>query len=109
MRMRLGIVIVACTLVAAEKPEQAGNGQETAIVEIEKVDGDFFVDNKRPGKPIVQVMLSDTGVADAWLRHLAKLPTLQVLDLGRTKITDSGLKCLTSMPELHALCIGSTG
>jgi internalin A len=52
--------------------------------------------------------LSDSQVADADLKHLAKLPSLKGLSLWDTKIADAGLKHLIKLTSLTNLGLGGT-
>ena len=47
-------------------------------------------------------------LTDEGLRHLAKLPALQHLDLGGTAITDAGLEVLRHLPHLRTLSLAWT-
>ncbi len=49
--------------------------------------------------------LSETGVTDAGLAYLTKLPLLTTLDLSKTPVTDAGLKHLAGMKSLNRLTI----
>jgi hypothetical protein len=48
------------------------------------------------------------AVTDEGLRHLARLPNLQDLDLGGTAITDRGLAVLRELPKLETLSLAVT-
>ena len=45
-------------------------------------------------------------ITDAGIRHLARMPSLQHLDLGGTAITDAGLQVLRHLPRLQTLSLG---
>ncbi len=47
-------------------------------------------------------------VTDDGVRHLARLPALQHLDLSGTSITDAGLSVLASLPQLRTISLAST-
>ena len=72
------MLAAALLLVAGMPGYSAGpdGGQEAAIAEIEKLGGKVRVDQKRPGKPVVEVDLAGTGVTDAGLVHLIRQRTL---------------------------------
>jgi hypothetical protein len=48
------------------------------------------------------------AVTDEGVRHLARLPALQHLDLSGTSITDAGLQVLRDLPGLRTLSLGWT-
>ena len=48
------------------------------------------------------------GVTDAGLKELAKLNSLQSLDLSDTQVTDAGLKELAGLKSLQTLYLGGT-
>lgn len=48
------------------------------------------------------------GVTDDGVRHLARLPRLQHLDLSGTNITDAGLEVLRDLPRLRTLSLAWT-
>jgi hypothetical protein len=48
------------------------------------------------------------GVTDEGLRHLAKLPALQHLDLSGTGITDAGLQVVRQLPRLRTISLAWT-
>ena len=45
------------------------------------------------------------GVTDEGVRHLARLPSLQHLDLTGTSVTDAGLQVLRHLPQLRTLSL----
>jgi hypothetical protein len=47
-------------------------------------------------------------VTDDGVRHLARLPALQHLDLSGTSITDAGLQVLRDLPGLRTLSLAWT-
>jgi hypothetical protein len=46
-----------------------------------------------------------TAITDAGVRHLARFPTLQHLDLSGTSVTDDGLQVLRHLPDLRTLSL----
>ena len=77
---------------------------EPEITELDQVKRYFQVDEARPDKPVVAVMLSNSQATDVALKHLKDLPAIEVLGLNNTKITDAGLvnlKNLTSLKQLY--------
>src|SRR5262249_47582380 len=79
-----------------------GRADEAATVKaIEKLGGTVTVDEKRFDKPVVRVNLGVTLAADADLKELKRLKSLQSLNLYHTKVTDAGLKELKELESLH--------
>ena len=56
--------------------------QAKAIAEIEKLGGKVTVDEKSPGKPVIEWIWRKRKVTDAGLEHLKGLTQLQSLNLG---------------------------
>jgi hypothetical protein len=55
-----------------------------------------------------ELWLYDTRIADAGLKHLSQLKTLEILVLSKTDITDDGLLGLARLTGLKELYIGET-
>ncbi len=106
---RAWMLTVALLLVTATPGYSAESDaeQEAAIAAIKKLGGIVVVDEKRPGKPVVEVGLFFSHVADADLVHLKKMSQLQRLDLP-DRIGDAGLVHLTGLTELQTLQLGSS-
>jgi beta-lactamase regulating signal transducer with metallopeptidase domain/Leucine-rich repeat (LRR) protein len=79
-----------------------------AIAEIRKLGGKVTVDEKNPGKPVIDVELESTKVTDAWLEHLKGLNQLHSLILFQTQVTGTGLVHLKSLPRLEILFLTGT-
>jgi mono/diheme cytochrome c family protein len=60
------------------------------------------------GKDLLWLDLSRTGVTDAGLGELARMPNLERLDLRGTAVGDEGLKALTSLDKLQTLSLYGT-
>jgi internalin A len=73
------------------------------IVAIMKLGGQIERDEKTPGLPVVEVILSGDKATDAGLKHLAALAQLKSLQLIKTKVTDAGLKDLATLKQLQRL------
>lgn len=86
-----------------------GNSDEAAAVAaIQKLGGKVEFNDATPDKQVVKVYLNSTGVQDADLAALQKLPRLKNLFLGRTKITDAGLEHIQKASNLETLSLNST-
>ena len=88
---------------------EADGGQEAAIAEIERLEGEFRVAEKSPNSPVVEVRLPFTSVTDAGLEYLKGLTDLEILDLSGRQITDAGLEHLKALTSLGTLNISNTG
>ena len=73
-------------------PARADEAEDKAVAFVKKLGGSVDRDEKAPGKPVVEVFLSNTKVTDAGLKELAALKSLTDLNLSNTKVTDAGLK-----------------
>ena len=73
-------------------PARADEAEDKAVAFVKKLGGSVDRDEKAPGKPVVEVFLSNTKVTDAGLKELAALKSLTQLDLGNTPVTDAGIK-----------------
>src|SRR5690242_11857998 len=94
------LVTTGPTLLARES-----EGQEQAPAEIQRLGGTVEVDEKRPGKPVSAVMLTNNvEVTDNTLAHLEGLTTLTHLWLGSTSVTDAGLAHLQGLTGPPASC-----
>lgn len=58
-------------------------------------------------KSLRSVVLYNTNVADADLRHLRALPYLQGISLSNTEITDAAMDELMKFESLKSLCLGN--
>jgi serine/threonine protein kinase/Leucine-rich repeat (LRR) protein len=65
-------------------------------------------DEGRPGRPVVEAILSDRPIGDADLVHLEALPELQTLDLASTRVSDAGLARLQGLKQLRKLVLRQT-
>src|SRR5262245_16155251 len=93
--------------VAAPVPGPALT-EGTAVALVVELGGTVTRDEKRAGKPIVGVSLSNTKVTDADLKELARLTELSSLGLSCTNVTDMGLKELPALPKLTRLYLSET-
>lgn len=60
------------------------------------------------GKDLVWLDLSRTGISDAGLKVLGKMPNLQYLDLRETAVGDAGLEALAPLRNLQTLGLYGT-
>src|SRR5439155_18828300 len=59
--------------------------------------------------PFDILVLDDTKITDAGLKHLKDLPSLRSLSLSDcVKVTDAGLKEISGLQELESLNLGTT-
>ncbi len=103
--MVLALPVIAGSVLPLPR---ATAGQEEAIAAIKKLGGKVMIDNKRDGKPVVGVDLSDTKVTDADLALLKQLPDLQLLRLAVTGVTGDGLEHLKGLKKLDFLVLERT-
>jgi hypothetical protein len=78
------------------------------VAGIHRLGGKATVDENRPGKPVIEVILCGSRVTDADLAQLEELKQLQLLDLNSTGITDEGLVYLKGLAQLKSLNLGGT-
>ena len=90
----VGLLLVGGALGCGQKPRPGGPGEDALVAAIERLGGRSFCDERRPGRPIVEVFLTNTQVTDAELEDLGGLATLERLLLEGTQITDTGLEHL---------------
>src|SRR5262245_57867784 len=90
----LGLLVLAGTVRADEA---------AAVKAIEKMGGKVTRDDKRPGKPVLGVDLSQKQITDAGLKLLKEFKTLQMLNIRSTAVTDAGLKELKELKNLETL------
>jgi hypothetical protein len=92
---------------AASGEDKAGQekaAEDSAVAALEKVGAGIRRDEKRPGKPVLWVDLTNkTQVTDADLKGLKDLKSLQLLNLGVTRVTDACLKDLKDLKSLRTL------
>jgi hypothetical protein len=79
------------------------NKQGEAAATIRKLGGKVMIDERKSGKPIVGVDLSDTRVTDADLACLKDCPDLVSLRLAVTNITGAGFEHLKELKKLEWL------
>ena len=73
------------------QPSLENAQQYQAIARVLMFNGEYLVDEKRPGKPVVLVSLMGTPIKDDRLDFLRHMPSLRRLWLNCTPITDLGL------------------
>ncbi|MEP7119741.1 MAG: hypothetical protein ABJE95_02480 [Byssovorax sp.] len=55
------------------------------------------------GLPLTEIKLGGTGITDAGLEYLEKLPELRRIDLATTAVSDAGLESLRRLPKLSSV------
>ena len=53
--------------------------------------------------------LTQSGISDAGIQHLAGLASLRVLNLSENRITDASVEYLKRLTQLRTLIVDSTG
>src|SRR5262249_12679584 len=96
------------TGLAAPVPDHSAEERQ-AVAAIEKLGGKVTRDEASPGKPVVKVDLSLSGVTDAGLAPVQGLRRLQALALSGTKVRDAGLGHLRGLQALRVLNLLHTG
>ena len=91
--MLLGAVGMTDKSAAAydvKSASQRSGAEKTAIAAIKKLGGGVTIDDKRPGKPVIEVILFGhyTRETDADFVHLKSLTYLRTLGLNYTEFTD---------------------
>src|SRR5262249_54586603 len=84
----------ALVLLAVSLPLRPDESEEKAVRAVEKAFGKITRDDKLPGKPVVEIDLSRSGVADGGLVEMAAFKGLRVLSLYDSKVSDVGFKAL---------------
>ena len=97
----LTLLLAGCG--AKPTPEQA-----EAIAMIERLGGTLKFSDDRPGRPVVEIALGGTPVADADLARLACFTELETLSLFDSAIGDEGLARLAPLVKLRTLYLGRT-
>src|SRR5213080_1884739 len=96
--MLVGAVMLLACLSGAARADEA-----SAVKAIEKLGGKVTRDDKRPGKPVIAVILAGTTqVTDAGLKELKHLKQLTALTLGG-QVTAAGLKELKELKQLTSV------
>src|ERR1022692_1438917 len=86
----------------------AGEDDTKAEKAIKALGGEVVRKPAARGRPIVSVSFTDPKVADAGLKELAGLKSLQNLNLDSAKVTDVGLKELAGLKSLQVLTLSYT-
>jgi len=73
---------VALLLLPCLSGSAGDDAEEKAVQAIKKLGGSIVRDEKVPGKPVIEVQMTDKGT-DEDLKHLANLKGLQKVDLIR--------------------------
>jgi hypothetical protein len=89
----------------------AGRADEAAAIQIvEKLGGKVFVDDKRPGKPVVSVAFYEENKSiDAALQALSAFEKLDMLTVGHNfDITETGINEVNKLKSLGNLRLGGS-
>jgi hypothetical protein len=128
------LIVTAVVCLSAGPPAHGGEPaltQEQAMARVALLGGKVGIDRKKPGHPLVSVVLSGVRIADRDVAFLARIPTLRsvsleelpisdnaltslmgldlkFMSLQKTRVSDIGLKALHRMRNLHALLLDDT-
>ena len=110
---RIAFSMLALSLALASSTRAAGlqTDPEEAVAAIEKLGGTVTIDEKSPGRPVVEADLTSTHVTDAELERLVglrQLANLQTLCLTNTGVTDGALAHCRRLTKLKSLCLNGT-
>ena len=97
-----GAVLALLLLAAVGRADEAA-----AVKAIQDAGGMVTVDDKRPDRPVVKVVLWGPGFHVEMLKDLKEFKSLQRLRIGGPWITDEGLKPLKELKSLQKLEIRS--
>jgi Leucine-rich repeat (LRR) protein len=85
-----------------EKPKPP-EPENPVVARVKKLGGKAKVDDKAPGKPVVEIDLSNLRINDDDLAILAEAPTLRVLHLTQSTVTAKGLEHVRNLKDLEVL------
>ena len=101
------LILVGCVL-ALTPSARADDAEDKAVAFVEKFGGEVKRDDKRSGKPVINVSLAFTKVTDAGIKELTPLKNLTTLNLMYTQVTDAGMKELAPLKNLTTLNLSNT-
>src|SRR6187402_3260958 len=104
----LSVFLSALVLISFSRSDAATSDEAAAIVAIKKMGGKITVDEARPGKPVIKVVMAMKTVTDADLIQVAAFSQLQSLQLRTSRVTDAGLIHLQGLTQLQVLHLGNT-
>src|SRR5262245_2624079 len=91
--------VAPVTSKAADEPTL---NREQAIAALQKFGGRFFLDEKKPGKPIERIRLQDNRAVDAALVYLKAFPDVPMLEIVYyNEVTDAGMVHLETLKDLQ--------
>jgi hypothetical protein len=99
------MVMVAALLLCSGAVGRADDADDKAVAHVEKLSGTVKRDERKAGRPAIEVSLCEAAANDDDLKKLAAFRQLQVLDLTRTRTTDRSLKELVGFQQLHPLTL----
>ena len=98
------LVIVAGLPGSALATDQKPDRREQFIANLRTL-GSVHVDERKPGRPVVTVRLSDRRVNDDMMDLLSGLPEIRELGLSDTRVTSVGLRKLRQLKGLQKLSL----
>jgi len=102
MRPLFSLLAVAVTAGAAVADEA------DAARYYEKLGGVVVRDEAAPGKPVVRLLLNNARIVDEDLGPLAELPRLKWLSLSKAAVTDAAFRHVAKLPDLETVGFGWT-
>jgi len=109
-----GLVPIFCALICPTPGDvQAGPRggdpvRDRVVALVGRLGGEVRLDEQATGRPIVEIRLRTTRVADVQLGDLRGLSSLRTLDLTQTRISDAGLARLRGHEGLRSLVVYDT-
>ena len=109
-----GLVPIFCALICPTPGDvQAGPPggdpvRDRVVALVGRLGGEVRLDEQATGRPIVEIRLNTTRVADDQLGDLRGLSSLRTLDLTQTRISDAGLARLRGHEGLRSLLVYDT-
>jgi hypothetical protein len=93
---------------APDTPMSRSVTREQLVAAVEKLNGKITADPIPPDKPVILIDLHKTGITDADLVALQRVPSLRTLNLHGTSISDAGLAYVSGLTGLLVLHLSDT-